>query len=406
VTGPLLARALGASGRGDLQAVIVPLSLVPIVLSFGISGFAYRALPRGRCADEVIGSLGLPLLVSGVVVAALSVPIADGLAGGRHTVRMFLIIGLAATPIVMMIMLLSSSLAALERWRAVVAMTVIPFALPFVATVGLYAAGQLTVATAAASAIGASLLAVIPGIQLLISIRRPVFRRSLAREGVSFGVKSWLGGLAQTANARLDQFAMITIVSPRQLGLYAVATTVSMASGLVTGGLAPPLMTRIASGERHLIPRVLRMTLTLTLALNAAIALVTPTLLSLLFGRQFDGAVPMALVLLGASVPLAGASVLSTALQADGVPLIPTVGEVIALFVTVGGLAVLLKPLQGMGAAVVSLAAYTASFAYQLISARRRLGVALAGFLLPTGADVDWVRRRTMSLTPRFGAQR
>src|SRR5215471_12551029 len=94
ITGPLLARALGASGRGDLAAVQVPLALVPAVLSLGIPAFAYRTLPRGRSAKEVIGSLGLPLLVIGLLTAAAAVPIADALAGGREVVRTYLIVGL------------------------------------------------------------------------------------------------------------------------------------------------------------------------------------------------------------------------------------------------------------------------------------------------------------------------
>jgi len=48
ITGPLQARALGAAGRGDLQAILVPLSLAPAVLGFGISGYAFRTLPKGR----------------------------------------------------------------------------------------------------------------------------------------------------------------------------------------------------------------------------------------------------------------------------------------------------------------------------------------------------------------------
>jgi O-antigen/teichoic acid export membrane protein len=406
ITGPLLARALGASGRGDLQAIIVPLQLTPIVLSFGITAYAYRTLPRGQTVDEVIPSLGLPLLVIGLIAATAAVPIADALAAGRETVRSYLIVGFMATPFALLIMLLSSSLAALERWRAVVAMSVIPFAVPFVAIVGLAAFGQLTVATAAAATIFGSLLAVVPGLPLLVSVRKPAFRPSLVREGVSFGMRSWLGGLAQIANGRLDQVLMITLVPSGQLGLYAVATTISGAFGLVAGAVCPPLMARIGSGERHLMPQAVRMTVTVTIGLNLAVALVTPILLPLLFGPEFRAATPMALVLLAASVPLAGASVLSTALQADGVPLIPSIGEGIALIVTVVGLIVLLPPLQGMGAAVVSLAAYGASFTFQLVMARRRIGAPLSAFVLPSRADVHWLRSRLTGFTPRFGAER
>ncbi len=392
VTGPLVARALGASGRGDLQAVIVPLSLLPWILSFGITAYAYRALPRGSSVEEVIGSLGLPLLLIGCIFAAGAVPVADALAGGRSTVRTFLIIGFLTTPVVLLNVLLSSCLAARERWRSVLAMNVIPFVVPFVATVILFVAGRLTVGTAAASTIAGAVLAVIPGLTLLRGTGLPVLRPALTRAALSFGLKSWLGGLAQTANSRLDQLLMITLVPPRQLGLYAVAVTISGASGLATGAISPPLMARIGSGQTYLMPQAVRITVICTLGLNLGIALVTPILLAVLFGPQFHGAVPMAMVLLVASVPLAGASVLGTALQADGAPLIPTVGEGIALIVTGVGLATLLGPLQGIGAAIVSLAAYSASFLFQLVMARRRIRMPLSEFLLPSRADVRWAR--------------
>jgi O-antigen/teichoic acid export membrane protein len=392
ITGPLLARALGASGRGDLAAVTVPLQLVPPLLGLGIAGFAFLALPRGRAVDEVIGSLGLPLLLIGLFTVAGAIPIADALAGGRHTVRAFLITGLLATPLVLVGRLVAVSLAATERWRAVFATNLIPFLLTFLAIVTLYVLGRLTVATAAVATIAGSLLALVPGISLLMTAGRPVFRLSIAREGVSFGLKSWLGGLAQLVNLRLDQLLMITAVAPRVLGLYAVATTISGASGLATGGLAPPLMTRVAGGETYLLPQAVRIVVTATVGLNLLLSLLTPAILSLLFGPAFHGAIAMALVLLAAAVPYAGANVLSAGLQADGAPLIPTVAEGIALVITVVGLLTLLGPLGGMGAAIVSLAAYSSSFVFQLVMARRRTGVPVSGFLVPSRADARWAR--------------
>jgi O-antigen/teichoic acid export membrane protein len=283
---------------------------------------------------------------------------------------------------------------------------VIPFAVPFVAIVALYAAGRLTVATAAAATIGGSVLAFVPGVPLLSGIRRPAFRPWLTRAAFAFGVKSWVGGLAQTANARLDQVMMITLVPAQQLGLYAVATTISGTYGLVTGALTPPLMARIGAGERHLIPDAVRLTVMLTVVLNVGLAVITPVLLAVLFGPQFDDAFPMTLVLLGAAVPLAGASVLSSALQADGAPAIPSVGEGLALAITVVGLLVLLAPLQAMGAAIVSFAAYGASFLFQLLMARRRLGAPVRAFLIPYRTDVRWALKLIRDLSSRFRVAR
>jgi O-antigen/teichoic acid export membrane protein len=212
-----------------------------------------------------------------------------------------------------------------------------------------------------------------------------------------------LGGLAQITNARLDQLLMITAVAPRELGLYAVATTISTLPTVVTGAVSSPLMTRVGSGERFLVPRAVRMTVLLTVALGGLVALATPTMLSLLFGSHFQAAVPMAMVLLAASVPLAGANVLSTGLQADGAPLIGTAAEAIAVVVTVVGLLTLLGPLQGMGAAIVSLAAYSSSFLFQLAKASRRLGARVSEFVVPRPADCRWITQRARDAMPRFG---
>jgi O-antigen/teichoic acid export membrane protein len=402
VTGPLLARALGASGRGDLQAVLAPLALVPAVLGLGIPAYAYRTLPRGRSPREVIPSLGLPLLALGCVGILAAVPVADALASGRPVVRGFLIAGLVLTPLMLLNSLMASSLAALERWRAVYALTLIPFAFPFFGIVALYLSGRLTVASAATVTIAGSALQIVPALPLLVRLRRPLIRPSMISDGVSFGVKSWVGGLALTANGRLDQVMMITLVPARQLGLYAVAFTISGAYGLVTGAIAPPLMTRIAAGARELTMQAVRITIAVTITLNAVIGLMTPLILSVLFGPQFSGAFPMAVILLAASVPLAAASVLSSALQADGAPLIPTFGELLALAVTVVGLLALLGPLQGIGAAIVSLAAYGVSFAFQLVMAHRRIGAPIRAFLVPTGEDVRWARGRLAGVALRL----
>lgn len=402
VTGPLLARSLGAAGRGDLQAVIAPLTLVPAVLGLGIPAYAYRTLPRGRSPREVIPSLGLPLLALGCVGVAAAVPVADALAGGRVVVRSYLIAGFVLTPLALINSLMASCLAGLERWRAVFAVTLIPFAVPFVGIVGLYLSGRLTVASAATVTIAGSALQIVPALPLLLRLHRPAPRMATARAGLSFGVKSWLGGLALTANGRLDQVMMIALVPARQLGLYAVAVTISGAYSLVTGGISPPLMTRIASGQRELTMQAVRITIGVTIALNALIALITPIILSVLFGEQFHDAFPMAVILLAASVPLAAASVLSSALQADGAPLIPTYGEAIALVVTVVGLLVLLGPLQGIGAAIVSLAAYSVSFAFQLVMAHRRIGAPIREFLVPSSEDLRWARGRLAGVALRL----
>jgi O-antigen/teichoic acid export membrane protein len=390
VTAPLLARALGASGRGDLAAITVPLSLIPIVLSLGIPRFANRMVPRGAPLNEVIGSLGIPLLIVGAFAAAVAVPAADVLSGGRSTVRFYLIITFLAAPVLLLEVLLLACLTGLARWRRLIVAQLMPFVVPFIAIVVLYPMHRLTVSTAAAFTILGALLVLVPALPLLTAGGGPVLRFRLAREGVRFGLKSWLGGLAQLANLRLDQLLMIPLVAPRELGLYAVATSVSGASTILTGAITPPLMTRVAAGETELLPRAVRIVVVSTVAFNILLGLVTPVLLSVLLGPQFDGAIPMALVLLVGTVPLVAAGVLSAGLQADGAPMIPSVAELIALVITVVGLLLLLPRFGGMGAAIVSLVAYSVTFLVQLVMARHRSGVPLRTYVIPTRDDLRW----------------
>jgi hypothetical protein len=72
----------------------------------------------------------------------------------------------------------------------------------------------------------------------------------------------------------------------------------------------------------------------------------------------------------------------------------------------VGGLLVLLKPLGGIGAAIVSLAAYSASFVFQVVAAGRRIGVRQRDFLVPRRADLIWLRDRAAALVPALGLGR
>ncbi|MDA0163866.1 oligosaccharide flippase family protein [Solirubrobacter ginsenosidimutans] len=401
LTGPLLARALGPQGRGDLAAILVPLGLAPVLLSLALPYYANRETARGRPVNEVLGSVGAVMLVLGLIGAAFAVPAATALAEGRETVRVCLIVAFLGLPVWMLGILLMSCLQGLERWNRWLVARTIAFGVPFAAIVVLFAVGRLTVATAAAATMVAGVLVIAPAASLLAERGRPVFDAAVAREGIVMGLKTWLGGLAYTANVRLDQLVMITAVSSRELGLYAVAASLAGASTAFTSAVTPPLLTRTAAGQT-ILPQTLRITLLTTTAISIAIAAVTPILLRVLFGPEFGAATLMTFILLAAAIPLAGGAVIGAALQGDGAPAVPSLAEGLALVITVGGLWLTLGPLGAVGAAIVSLVAYSASFVFQLVAARRRWPASLRQYLVPSREDLQWawelsgrVRRRS-----------
>ncbi len=393
VTGPLQARALGPTGRGELAAILVPFTLAPQILGLALGAYAVREVASGRrTVNELAGSVGLPLLVIGVLGMAGAMPAAAALAEGNDTIETYLAIGFLLLPIGLLGGLGVSILGGLERWTLLIVTKLIAVLVPFVGIIALYVTGEMTVGRVAVMTISGGVLSVLPALAVMVRAGRPIFRAAIAGASVKFGLRTWVGGLAQLANARLDQLLMIPLVSSRELGLYAVAVALAGVSSFLSGALGPPLITRVSQGDTAIVPRALRVTLGAMTLMNVALAAVTPVVLPLLFGSAFDDAVNQAFVLLIAGIPLAGIYVLAAALAADGVPGAPSVGEGIALALTMPGLLILVPPLGGMGAAIVSLVAYTASFAYQLVVVRRRMGGDLRAYLVPRREDVRWAR--------------
>jgi hypothetical protein len=99
----------------------------------------------------------------------------------------------------------------------------------------------------------------LPGARKALPLR---FDWSIVREAVPFGLKSWAAGLGQFVNVRADQLLMTRLVSPSQLGLYAIAVT---ASGVLVNPFASALavatVPRFATGDTDLIERTVRVTL-------------------------------------------------------------------------------------------------------------------------------------------------
>lgn len=393
LTGPLLARALGPSGRGDLAAVMAPLSLIPTLASLGLGSYAIRAAARGRPTGILLGSLMPAILLVSLTIVAASPLIAEFFAGGRDRVELLLTIGIMLTPIGMVSALLVDIAIGQERWRQVVLNRVIPPALMLAGVPVLFALDRLTVTTASALSFSAVLLTILPQLPVLREGWPPRFQLGVLREGLVFGLKSWLGGLTLLMNARLDQLLMIRLVPARELGLYVIALTLAQFFvNAVVGAVTVAASARQSRGEEELTRRLARMSIAGALAAAVVVGLISPLVLRILFGSEFMGALPMTLILLVANIPGAGQLVLSSALSSHGRPGTSTWGQVIALGLTVPGLLIVLDPLGGIGAALVSLAAYTVAFAFLLLHARRAFGGRWREYLIVDRDDIRALR--------------
>lgn len=395
LTGPLQARALGPAGRGDLAAIALPLGFAPMILGAGLGTYVMRESALRRRLPVLLGSVGVLLIGVGLLAAFAAPEIANLFAGGRTVVHTYVLIGFLLMPVSMLSWLLSDFATGLERWDLLVAMKLSTPVLTALALVALFVTRHLTVGTAAAVTLTAGLLSLVPVLPLLRQIGRPRFDRRVAAESIPFGAKAWLGGIGSLVNFRLDQLLMTRMVAPRELGLYVVAVTVSMfcispVLSALTSGLTPRFAREGFAG----LPQLLRTTLLGVTCVGAVVAIFTPIALPILFGRAFIGAVPMVMVLVAATIPLAGSNVLSTALTTSGRPGYSARSELVGIAVTVPGLIIVLPRFGGIGAAFVSLAAYSASFIVLLIGSKRQVAVPWHDLVLPRRSDVICLAER------------
>jgi O-antigen/teichoic acid export membrane protein len=392
VTSPLLARALGPAGRGELAAVTVVATLVGSLGDFGLSAFVLRESSRGTPVRRLIGSIVPLMMAIGICWAAAGPVVARLVAGNRQTVYWLLLVLLLLTPVAMLTSATSAILWGHQRWRL---FTVQRLAVPVgsAAVYGfLFVAGYLTVETAGITFAVLSVVSTLPSLVVLRGAGRPQWSTTLARRGGMFGSTIWLAALANLTNARLDQLLMTRLVSPAQLGLYVTAVNVSLMEIALTSAVSQALLPRVASGEKHLAARALRVLVALTALLSAALILTAPVLLPLVFGTQFSGAVVTCQILALAAIPFGASQIMATVLFGLGLPGIAARAELISVGVTVPALLLFVGRYGGEGAAVISLVAYSCTAAYLAVRLRPHLESSWSAMFLMRSSDFDALR--------------
>ena len=375
-TGPILARSLGPSGRGDLAAVLVPVQLLSFGLSFGLPSAAAYLVNRFDRGTLLATSTVFGLVV-GIPLVLATWPLLPGYYQHHGPAALFWAkVFLVATPLSV------GAAAALgliwtdganlrwNLWRAA------PATLTAILTLGLYLTSGLTVWSALAAAfVGAcSILALL--VQKALKWRRLRVSLAVLRSQLSYGGRVVIGSAADTVAGRLDQALMVAMVPSADLGLYAVAVTAAGVSGPLASSLGLALFPelrreRSAEAQRRRTGRALLAVLLTSAGVAAVLALAGPWLLAFLFGDGFaDAATPLRLLLLG-QIANDATGPLTAHLLAAGRPGAASRAAAAAGVVTVAGLALLVPSFGINGAAVTTTVSYLAKLGVCAFAVRR-----------------------------------
>lgn len=403
-TAPMLARALGESGRGELAASASLLLLVAAVGMFGLQEsltFHIASAPeRGRkSADFASWTLG----VLGVLGAAITFLIAPLLAGGRSELLFLLQVSAVAVLPNFLLAIPRGIAAGSHEWKLAAMESGLTGIIRLVVIGGLWAAGLLTPLTALVATAAIPLLSAVVYVPFLLRWRRHRRRVRKSRDGrvggsvLQFGLKVWLGALSGIVLTRLDQVLMVPLSGEAQLGFYAVAVTVGELPTIISAASRNVIFSAdAAAGKDSAQALRLQQTTRLTVLFTALSALVLGSTmywwLPFLFGKAFAAALPAAAVLLLATVAGTAGSVAGAGLGARGRPELRSLSMLFGAIANFATLIVLVPVWGALGAALSTLVGAWISGTANIIWLKRHFGMPLRSFLGVRGADLSLIR--------------
>jgi O-antigen/teichoic acid export membrane protein len=402
----ITARALGASGRGDVAFLTTVAYLTAQLSTLGVAqanaNFAARQPHLSRSLAGTSLALaaicgGTAALILGSLMAVF--PDMTGNAGKGLLVVVLLAIPVLITQEYLMYLVQAHYGFGITNAAWLITPTV------NVVGNGLFAAfGEITVASAVAMWISGMVLGTLV-MGLAVLRRHGGFGRpepALAKEMLSFGLKAHLGRAMLFGNYRADQWILGVMSSSKELGLYSVAVAWSEVLFFLPTTLVavtrPDLVRSTPEEARARAPMVVRGALALTLACSVVMIVLAPVLCTTIFGSEFSGSVEMLRILALGSFGITTLKLLGNALTAQRRPLLETSAVAVA-FVTVIVLDFLLIPNHGgIGASIASAASYTAGGIAAAVIFGRALG-ASANELVPRPGDLKFLIR---SVSARF----
>lgn len=402
VTGVLLARILGPTGRGELALVLLWPTILAAAGSLGIADAAtyFAAKPNPRIGSLVGSTMVIALSQSAALVTLGAAVVHFVHADSSAEARFSGYLALGYIPLHLHTLYLMNILNGLHRFAAFQLLRLFLYAGMVFSLVVLAAGNNLTIQSATISyvcihgVVGISAAMLFAG-----NMHSPVrVDSALSRHLLGFGIRSHLSGVSTLLNERLDQLLISVFLAPVRLGLYVVAVTLTSLTNLVgvsTSLIALPALARLAPGPERARSgaRFVSLTVLASTAVSLPLILCTPLIIRLFFGTAFEPVANVCRVLIVASILLSTNRSIGAVLKAIGRPLDAGMAELMALAATTVGLALLLPLIGLMGAAIASLVSYAVAMAWMTRRTARALDVPWLSLLVPRWHDVRAIVR-------------
>lgn len=377
VAGLIIARQLGPIGRGEYAAVVAWFGVVLVAGEIGQpAALCYYVASDPDHGRDYVTTARWLMLASGIATATIGWFLAPSLA--RHyatlTTSYRLMFATCVISFVGASYVFALQARVISWWNAT---RLVQPVLYLTLTAALMVIGRLSVLSAI---IGLATTVFVQAVLAWLLCRRASltggsFNLRLLRPLLRYGGSQIAASAPTTLNARLDQIILSTYAPYRILGLYAIAVSITSLALPFVSAIGDVVFPRIAArrgrSTRTLEKRATRTSLVIATTIMVIVALATPWLLPLAFGRAYSQAIPLVWILSAGGIFLASGQVMGDLLRGRGQPLAVAVSQGVGVAFTVGLLLALLPILGAAGAAFASTAAYFAAFVVLLAALRR-----------------------------------
>ena len=406
---PLLARALGPSGRGTYAALTMPILVLGIAGTLGTQDAAsYFVAKRGLRPADAIRLLLLLLIPASVLAGAVGVALGHYLFRPPSTdYRAFLFL-LGALPLQIVFNMLLGAVTGAGDVRGVNGAKVFPTVARAIVILVLVVTVPVTPYLAAMVLLWSPLLGV--GWILYrqpLRLRRQSSTVGIARsEFIRFSLAAFPGVLATISTARLDQVIGLPLIGSRELGLYAVAVSIAELAMVVPVAARTALLGyRSYPGVARDQQQLSRVVVAVTAAACVVLGIGSWVLIPPIFGQEFQGAVVPCLILLVATVVYSASTSLSAILLSLGRAGSQSRKLVLGSVVGVGSL-IALRRFGAEGASLATLLGYTTTALLCCAELARSHGLSARDSLRLQRRDVVWVRESLRPLHAERGHTR
>ena len=212
-------------------------------------------------------------------------------------------------------------------------------------------------------------------------------------------LRIWIGALSGVVLSRLDQVIMTPLSSSYQLGLYAVAVSISDVTLILHSAMRDVIFATDASArDNERLCASTRISGLLSICLGTFLAVLVPFGIPVFFGQDFSPAIPSAFWLLAAVVLATPGSIAGAGLSARGRPGLRSLALAFAAVVNILALVVLVPLLGAVGAAIATLVGNLVASQINIISIVRVSGIRMREFYGIRRVDVAVIGQCVSSL--------